>query len=39
MSEVYDATKQIAALKAMPAYRFLTESEIPEIRACRFSRL
>ena len=33
MSEVYDATKQIAALKALPAYRFLTESEIPEIRA------
>ena len=33
MSEVYDATKQITALKALPAYRFLTESEIPEIRA------
>ena len=33
MSEVYDTGKQIAALKALPAYRFLTESEIPEIRA------
>ena len=33
MSEGYDAGKQIAALKALDAYRFLRESEIPEIRA------